>query len=93
MPRDLAIPGRELKGVHFAMEFLGQNNRRANQMDLKTQEIHAKGKHVVVIGGVIPDQIVSAHQTVMVPPVLPKWKSCLFHQKNVLQICLGRNIR
>ena len=51
VPRDLPIPGRELKGVHFAMEFLGQNNRRANEMDLKGEEIHAKDKHVVVIGG------------------------------------------
>lgn len=51
VPRDLPIPGRSLKGVHFAMEFLGQNNRRANNMDLKTEEIHAKDKHVVVIGG------------------------------------------
>ncbi len=51
VPRDLPIPGRDLKGVHFAMEFLGQNNRRANNMDLKTEEIHAKDKHVVVIGG------------------------------------------
>jgi glutamate synthase (NADPH/NADH) small chain len=51
VPRDLPVPGRELKGVHFAMEFLAQNNRRANDMDLKGQEIHAKDKHVVVIGG------------------------------------------
>ncbi|RJG38593.1 glutamate synthase subunit beta [Motilimonas pumila] len=51
VPRDLPIPGRELKGVHFAMEFLGQNNRRANNMDLKAEEIHAKDDHVVVIGG------------------------------------------
>ena len=51
VPRDLPIPGRALKGVHFAMEFLGQNNRRANNMDLKTEEIHAKDDHVVVIGG------------------------------------------
>ncbi|MCE0555426.1 MULTISPECIES: glutamate synthase subunit beta [unclassified Motilimonas] len=51
VPRDLPIPGRELKGVHFAMEFLGQNNRRANNMDLKGEEIHAKDDHVVVIGG------------------------------------------
>ncbi|WP_413701489.1 hypothetical protein ACLKMH_07675 [Psychromonas sp. KJ10-10] len=42
VPRDLPIPGRDLKGVHFAMEFLGQNNRRANGMDLKTEEIHAR---------------------------------------------------
>ncbi|MCG6405700.1 glutamate synthase subunit beta [Vibrio fluvialis] len=51
VPRNLPIPGRELSGVYFAMQFLAQNNRRANNMDIKTDEIHAKGKHVVVIGG------------------------------------------
>jgi len=51
VPRDLPIPGRDLKGVHFAMEFLAQNNRRANDMPLKTEEIHAKNDHVLVIGG------------------------------------------
>ncbi|EMC0409226.1 glutamate synthase subunit beta [Vibrio fluvialis] len=51
VPRNLPIPGRELSGVYFAMQFLAQNNRRANNLDLKTDEIHAKGKHVVVIGG------------------------------------------
>ncbi|ELV8681901.1 glutamate synthase subunit beta [Vibrio fluvialis] len=51
VPRNLPIPGRELSGVYFAMQFLAQSNRRANNMDLKTDEIHAKGKHVVVIGG------------------------------------------
>ncbi|MDW2052237.1 FAD-dependent oxidoreductase, partial [Vibrio sp. 977] len=51
VPRDLPVPGRNLKGVYFAMQFLGQNNRRANNMDLKGEEIHAAGKHVVVIGG------------------------------------------
>lgn len=51
VPRNLPIPGRELNGVYFAMQFLAQNNRRANHMDLKTEAIHAKGKHVVVIGG------------------------------------------
>ncbi|ELV8593743.1 glutamate synthase subunit beta [Vibrio fluvialis] len=51
VPRNLPIPGRELSGVYFAMQFLAQNNRRANNMNLKTDEIHAKGKHVVVIGG------------------------------------------
>ena len=51
-PRDLAIPGRELKGVHFAMEFLPQQNRRC-EGDLldAAQEIHAKGKRVVILGG------------------------------------------
>ena len=51
VPRDLPIPGRELNGVHFAMQFLAQNNRRANNMDLRAAEIHAKDDHVVVIGG------------------------------------------
>jgi len=51
VPRDLPIPGRDLKGIHFALEFLAQNNRRANDMDLKTAEIYVKDEHVLVIGG------------------------------------------
>jgi len=51
-PRDLLIPGRELAGIHFAMEFLPQQNRRVGQEPLGvTSEILAGGKHVVVIGG------------------------------------------
>ena len=51
-PRDLKIPGRELKGVHFAMEFLPQQNRR-NEGDIvdESTAISAKGKRVVIIGG------------------------------------------
>lgn len=49
--RDLPIPGRDLKGVHFAMAFLAQNNRRANDWPLKTDPIDANAQHVVVIGG------------------------------------------
>ena len=51
-PRDLPIPGREGKGVHFAMEFLPQQNKR-NQGDTVPEEIaiHAEGKDVIVIGG------------------------------------------
>lgn len=52
IPRDLNIPGRELKGVHFAMEFLEQNNRRVAGDPIPAGEaLTAKGKHVVVIGG------------------------------------------
>lgn len=53
VPRDLPIPGRELKGVHFAMEFLSANTRHLldSQMDGSLPDIHAKGKNVVVIGG------------------------------------------
>ncbi|PWB94732.1 glutamate synthase subunit beta [Methylosinus sporium] len=51
-PRDLPIPGRELRGVHFAMDFLPQQNRRVSGEPLVTNEpILASGKHVVVIGG------------------------------------------
>ena len=50
--RDLKVPGRELKGVHFAMEYLTQSNRRCEGDKVPTdQEISAKGKHVVIIGG------------------------------------------
>jgi glutamate synthase (NADPH/NADH) small chain len=51
-PRDLPIPGRELDGIHFAMEFLPQQNRRNGNEELKNvKPILAEGKHVVVIGG------------------------------------------
>jgi glutamate synthase (NADPH/NADH) small chain len=51
-PRDLPIPGRELEGIHFAMDFLGQQNRRvSNEPQDDTKPILAGGKRVVVIGG------------------------------------------
>ena len=51
-PRDLPAPGRDLAGVHFAMDFLPQQNRRVSGEPLGTNEpILAAGKHVVVIGG------------------------------------------
>jgi glutamate synthase (NADPH/NADH) small chain len=49
-PRDLAIPGRELKGVYFAMEFLPQQNK-VNQGDKLADQLRATGKDVIVIGG------------------------------------------
>lgn len=49
-PRDLPVPGRDLDGVHFAMEFLPQQNRTDAGDKVKAQ-IRATGKHVVVIGG------------------------------------------
>ena len=61
IPRDLTIPGRELNGVHFAMPFLKQQNKRVSGIDpfagkdtesnILTQEFSAKGQKVVVIGG------------------------------------------
>ena len=54
-PRDLEIEGRELDGIHFAMDFLTQQNRRvagdAEEVAAPNGTLSAKGKHVVVIGG------------------------------------------
>ncbi len=51
-PRDLAIPGRDGDGVHFAMEFLGKNTKSLLDSKLKNNNfISAKGKNVIVIGG------------------------------------------
>ena len=49
-PRDLPVPGRDLDGVHFAMEFLPQQNK-VNAGDPVEAQITATGKHVIVIGG------------------------------------------
>ena len=51
IPRDLTIPGRDLKGVHYAMEFLKQQNKRVSNIALEEQDIKATKKNVVVIGG------------------------------------------
>lgn len=51
-PRDLPVEGRDLSGVHFAMEFLPQQNRRVSDEPIgQVEPILANGKHVVVIGG------------------------------------------
>lgn len=50
LPRDLPVPGRELDGVHFAMDFLTPNNKMVAGDNVPNQ-IKATGKHVVVIGG------------------------------------------
>jgi len=51
VPRDLPVPGRELKGIHFAMDFLTQQNRRVGGEKAVGEDILATGKHVLVIGG------------------------------------------
>ena len=48
--RDLPVPGRELDGIHFAMEFLPQQNK-VNAGDKLKNQLRAEGKHVIVIGG------------------------------------------
>jgi glutamate synthase (NADPH/NADH) small chain len=52
VPRDLPVPGRELDGVHFAMEYLAQSNRRNAGQDIADgKNILADGKQVVILGG------------------------------------------
>jgi glutamate synthase (NADPH) small chain len=51
VPRDLPVPGRDLAGIHYAMDFLVQQNRRVAGKPVEGADILAKGKHVVVIGG------------------------------------------
>lgn len=51
-PRDLPVPGRDLDGVMYAMDFLPQQNRRVSNEPLgDIEEVTAEGKHVIVIGG------------------------------------------
>lgn len=49
-PRDLSIPGRDLEGVHFAMDYLTQANKVVAGASIDNQ-IHAQGKHVIILGG------------------------------------------
>ncbi|MBV9989545.1 MAG: glutamate synthase subunit beta [Chitinophagaceae bacterium] len=51
IPRNLNVPGRELKGVHFAMDFLKQQNKRVSDKSVDGEDIFATAKNVVVIGG------------------------------------------
>jgi glutamate synthase (NADPH/NADH) small chain len=51
IPRDLPIPGRNLKGIHFAMDFLTQQNRRVSEKQIDKEELLATGKKVIVLGG------------------------------------------
>ena len=51
IPRNLNIPGRELKGIYFAMDFLKQQNKRVSNIDVNAEDILATGKDVIVIGG------------------------------------------
>ncbi len=54
-PRDLKVPGRELQGIHFAMEYLTESNKRGEGDAVASLDeagsISAKGKHVIIIGG------------------------------------------
>jgi glutamate synthase (NADPH/NADH) small chain len=77
-PRDLKVPGRELKGIHFAMEYLTQQNRRCEGDAIADEAlITAEGKRVVIVGGgdtgadcygtVLRQGAVSVHQLELLP--------------------------
>jgi len=51
IPRNLPIPGRDFKGIHFAMDFLKQQNKRVSNIGFDAEDILATGKDVIVIGG------------------------------------------
>ena len=51
VPRDLDVPGRDLDGVHFAMEFLVQQNKSSSGEEILSNQINADGKKVIILGG------------------------------------------
>ena len=51
IPRDLPVPGRDLKGIYFAMDFLKQQNKRVRGVPVREEDILAGNKNVIVIGG------------------------------------------
>jgi glutamate synthase (NADPH/NADH) small chain len=51
IPRDLPVPGRDLKGIYFAMDFLKQQNKRVRGVPVEGEDIFATRKNVIVIGG------------------------------------------
>lgn len=51
IPRDLPVPGRDLKGVYFAMDFLKQQNKRVREVSVGAEDVFATSKNVIVIGG------------------------------------------
>jgi glutamate synthase (NADPH/NADH) small chain len=78
-PRDLVVPGRELSGVHYAMEYLPQQNRRvAGELTGEAETITARGKRVIILGGgdtgadclgnVHREGCASVHQFELLPP-------------------------
>jgi glutamate synthase (NADPH/NADH) small chain len=78
-PRDVAVPGRELDGVHFAMEYLPQQNKRvAGDIIPPAVAIHATGRRVIILGGgdtgadclgnVHREKCASVHQFEVLPP-------------------------
>ncbi|HEY2702176.1 MAG TPA: glutamate synthase subunit beta [Candidatus Dormibacteraeota bacterium] len=82
-PRDLGVPGRDLAGVHFAMEYLPQQNRRvAGELVGEAETITGRGKRVIILGGgdtgadclgnVHREGCASVHQFELLPPPPPE---------------------
>ena len=91
-PRDLPIPGRDLKGIHFAMTFLGANTKSLLDSQLKDgQYITAQGKDVIVIGGGIRVPIVWARPCVTVASVWCNLRFCPSRQSTEPTTIPGRN--
>lgn len=76
-PRDLPVPGRELAGVHFAMEFLTQQTKAVlGDAIPESERIDAKGKHVVVIGGGDTGSTASEPRCAKALSPSPSWNCC-----------------
>ena len=92
-PRDLPVPGRNLKGVHFAMEFLKANTKSLLDSNLEDGNyISAKDKNVVVMVVVIQEPTVLEHLYVINVKMLFSWKLCLAHHSSVIRMpILGHN--
>jgi glutamate synthase (NADPH/NADH) small chain len=73
--RDLPIPGRELRGIHQAMEYLPLSNR-VQEGDLEVSPIDVRGKQVVIIGGGDTGPTASGPHIAKAPPTSPNSRSC-----------------
>ena len=89
-PRDLPIAGRELSGVHFAMAYLPQQNRRQAGLSVIGDKILATDKHVVVIGGAIPVRTASARRIAKALSRLHNWNYYNAHRMKKTKMWYGR---
>ena len=89
VPRDMKIPGRGLKGIHFAMEFLPDATRRVYGVK-PVNDITAEGKHVVIIGGGDTGSDCSAHPCAKALRTSPCCRSCRRNRRSVRPTSHGR---
>ncbi len=88
-------PGRDLEGLHYAMDFLPQQNRRnaGEPQKPKTEEISAKGKHVIVIGGGDTGSDCIGTSFRRAPRASRSSKSCRCRRRRRTKLCRGRTGR